>query len=101
MARILKNPDKLTDRVIIEYSPEEVLPKNVYLLGENGKTRDMGEKIGNVIQSVAWRDLCINAPQVVQGREFTHGNIQVINDLYVITFFDKLPAITEPPGDKE
>lgn len=101
MARILKNPEKLTDRVIVEYSPEEILPKNVYLRGKENKTVSTGEVLGNAIQSVAWRDLCINAPQVVEKRDFSHGNIQVIDGLFVITFFDDPPMITEPPGEEK
>ena len=97
MARILTSPEELKDRVIVEYSPEEILPKELYIGDGGGKPRGMGMKIGNAIQTTAWRDLCLNAPQTLE-RTFTHGNIQVIDGKFVITFFEELPTITNPPG---
>ena len=98
MARILTSPEELKDRVIVEYSPEEILPKDLYIGGEGGSPHATGIKLGSAIQTTAWRDLCLNAPQVLK-RKFTHGNIQVIDGKFVVTFYEATPTITNPPGD--
>lgn len=102
MAKILKNPEKLKDRVIVEYSPEEILPKDLYVsLVDHEKPQSVGQKIGNAIQTAAWRDLCMHAPQVVDKGDLKYGNVQVIDGQFVVTFFREAPQTPAPPGGKD
>jgi len=87
MARILDNPNGNTDRAIVEYAPEELLPK---VFDAEKST------FGNAIQSIAWKDLWANAPHIVKGKEFKYSNCTVIDGLYIVTFYTELPEIKSP-----
>lgn len=96
MARILDNPNGNTDRAIVEYVPEELLPK-VF-----GAERAIGDElkstmtIASAIQAIAWKDLWANAPHIVKGKEFKYSNCTVIDGLYVVTFYTEMPEIKSP-----
>ena len=95
MPNIYINPSGLTDRVQVEYSPEEILPKNLYL-NKEGKYIDAG-KLGDAIGSSAWRDLILNS-DVTTKRKFKFQNTQFINGKFRVTFYENAPPTTNPPG---
>jgi hypothetical protein len=98
MAKILNNPSGNQDRVIVQYSPEEILPKTFGVENSNQPDSPVqsGFMISNAIQSIAWKDLWANAPHIVKGKKLKYGNVTVLEGNYVVTFYNELPVIEEP-----
>lgn len=97
MPNIYINPSGLTDRVQVEYTPEEILPKELYM-NTQGEYVNVG-KVGDILGTSAWRDLVINS-DVTQKRKFKFQNTQFINGKFRITFYENFPQTSKPPGGK-
>ena len=97
MPNIIINPSGQTDRVCVEYSPEEVLPKTLYKFID-GDLQIVGV-VGDAIGTSAWRDLLLNS-NLTQERKFKHQNTQFINGKYRVTFYEQAPPVSDPPGSQ-
>jgi hypothetical protein len=99
-------------KVIVELSPESILPEHVLVRMESGELVMSSSTIADNIIRTGWKMLHLHGKQLAQ-QDFLASRVDVMNGLYVVQFFTEKPAappfphtprkpeeVTTPKGDK-
>lgn len=89
----------MLDRVYVEYSPAEILAKDLYVKSPEGKYVKVAVT-GDAIGTMAWRDLCLNS-DIPSKRKFKYQNTQLIDGEFRVTFYENGVNTPDPPGGEK
>lgn len=86
------------DKTHVSFTPEEIIQLPFYVQKDGELPVYAGIEIDDAIRLAAFAKLQRLAGDHVAGRDYKYGSVDVVEGKIVVTFFENVEKIPDPPG---